>query len=849
MQFAQFNALSLTWVTLIFLYSCSSKAPDEVVEAYQNLPDKIDFNLHVQAILSDNCYACHGPDENARKADLRLDRQEEAFSRLKGGKSFAFKAGKPYESEAIKRILSSDPDYQMPTPESKLNLSPRQKAILIKWLEQGGEWKTHWAFNPPQKAELPSVQAKDLIKNEIDHFVLSKLERKGETFSKQADKATLLRRVSLDLIGLPPTTEQVQAFLNDPSSNAFEKMVDRLLENPQFGERMAWDWCDAARYADTNGFQADPERKMWPWRDWVIKAFNENMPFDQFSIEQLAGDLLPEANQDQVLATAFNRNHMYNGEGGRIPEETRVENVFDRVETTGTIWLGLTFNCARCHDHKFDPISQKEYYQIYDYFNQTSEKGLNGGGAIPPYLDLSPPLEQTKLEELNRFVEKLGAEVALFEKDFFPRESNLPAAKSPKAKDLDGDNLFALTFAPKDRNTYLLSLLYRFYQNRSPDYAQLISKLRKAMGDRNKQASQNLLVMVMDERKEGRPTLILDRGIYDMPKDSLEIFGNVPEVLPAPIVHTKNRLELAMWLFQKNHPLTARVTVNRYWQMLFGQGIVKTPDDFGVQGKKPTHPELLDWLAVEFQQSNWNVKALLKKMVMSATYQQSSKVSEALLEKDPNNDLLGRAPRYRLPSWILRDQALFIAGLLNDTIGGEPVKPYQPQGIWAEATFGKKKYKQDHGAALYRRTLYTFWRRIVGPTMLFDNSARQVCSVNPILTNSPQHALTTLNDITYLEAARVMAERVLTQFNTEEQQLDYAFQLATSRLPNETEKSILRQQVQKFNQKFEADSNAAIELISVGEYRQNPSLDPIAQATYTALCSMILNLDETMNRQ
>lgn len=840
-------AQSVLFFLFAMVIGCTSDLPEEVAEAYDRLPEKIDFNFHVKPILSDNCYACHGPDEKARKANLRLDTEAAAFAPLENGQGYALIAGRAFQSEAIRRILTADPETVMPPPASNMQLSPDQKATLIKWLEQGGEWKPHWSFIPPKKAELPEIEQQEFPQNPIDYFVLAELERSGLSFSARAGKEALIRRVSFDLTGLPPTLAEMDAFLADNTPQAFERVVDRLLASPRFGERWSWDWLDAARYADTNGFQGDPERKMWPWRDWVIRAFNENMPYDQFTVEQLAGDLLPGATTDQVLATAFNRNHMYNGEGGRIPEETRVENVFDRVETTGAVWLGLTLNCSRCHDHKFDPITQQEYYQFFDYFNQTSEEGLGGGGRVPPVLDLSPAMDRKKVEELQAFIDQIGTEVVSYEAEIFPRETG-PASESPAAADLNGDHVYALTYPPVKRSTYYLRLLIDHFDKRDPKYAGLLTQLRSAMNDKNQQSGKNLQVMVMDQLPEARPTFILDRGSYDKPLAAVK--RDVPEALPPlPAERTYNRLELARWLVDEKNPLMARVTVNRFWQAFFGKGLVKTPEDFGAQGAKPSHPELLDWLAVTFRESAWDVKALCKLIVMSATYQQSSKVSPELLALDPENELLGRAPRYRLPSWMLRDQALSLSGLLQDSIGGPAVKPYQPEGIWAEATFGQKRYQRDSGEALYRRTLYTFWRRIVGPTMLFDNSARQVCALKPLLTNSPQHALTTLNETAYVEAARVMAERVLAQAAKGADPINYAFRLATARLPKAAEKQILQERLDQFREAFTDDPTAATELLSVGEYRSETPPASVEQAAYSALCLMILNLDETLNKQ
>ncbi len=833
---------------LCLICACGQPLPSEVEQAYQDLPATIDFNFHVRPILSDRCFACHGPDEKARKADLRLDVETEALTALTESGLHAIVPKQPFKSELIHRVLSTDPEILMPTPASKMALSATEKAILVKWIAQGAEWKEHWAFLPPHKAGLPPVQQSTLIQNPIDRFVLAKLEKEGLTFAEKADKATLIRRVTLDLTGLPPDLAAVDAFIQDERENAFEEVVNRVIASPAFGERWAWVWLDAARYADTNGFQGDPTRKMWPWRDWVIRAINNNMPYDQFTIEQLAGDLLPNATDEQILATAFNRNHMYNGEGGRIPEETRVENVFDRVETTGTVFMGLTLNCTRCHDHKFDPLTQKEYFQFYDYFNQTSETGLNGNGMIPPVLDLSSPMEQEKVTALQVFVDEISQEVSTYERQLFPSETGV-AADSPNAKDLNGDDLYALTFAPEKRNPYYIGLLARSFKTVDAHYAELLDKLRTAHNTKNRQGSKNLQVMVMDEIDRHRPTFILNRGTYDKPT-GIQVSMGVPSILPPlPEDAPKNRLALAQWLVTPEHPLTARVTVNRFWQVLFGKGLVKTSDDFGTQGSLPSHPELLDWLAVDFVEQGWDVKALIKQIVLSHTYQQSARISKELLEIDPENKLLGRSPRHRMPAWMIRDQALAISGLLHDTIGGLPVKPYQPEGVWSEATFGKIRYQQDEGNALYRRTIYTFWRRIVGPTMLFDNSTRQVCSVKPSLTNSPQHALITLNDITFLEAARVMAEKVLLAETDAAARMKFAFRLATSRLPTPTEEEILNEQLQQFQVQFETKPDSAVEFVRVGAYRQNEQLDPVEQATYTAFCSMILNLDEVLSKQ
>lgn len=832
------------------LVGCGPQMPETVKTAYEELPEKIDFNFHVRPILSDRCFACHGPDENARKANLRLDTEEGLFSMLEGKEKFPIAPGKPKDSEVIERILHDDPELVMPTPESNLTLTDSEKATLLKWVEQGAEWKTHWAFTAPVKVPLPQVNDPSWARNEIDYFVLDKLESLGLSPSTEANKTTLIRRLSLDLIGLPPTPEEVQAFKNDTSPNAYEKLADRLLASPGYGERWAWEWLDVARYADTNGFQGDATRNMWPWRDWVIQAFNNNMPYDEFTIKQLAGDLLPNATRNDILATGFNRNHTYNTEGGSIPEETRVTNVFDRVETTGTAWLGLTMNCARCHDHKYDQITQKEYYQMFDYFNQTSEEGGGWGGKLKPLLDLSPEKEFRKNQKLQAYVDELINQVKVFEDENYPREPGVPMSEAEAIKKVKGLDTRILINPPDKRGTGAYKQLANYFRNVHPQYGQLLDQVYQAMQTYDKATANATQVMVMDEAIEPRTTYILDRGGYDKPKMEEPIVRNVPAILPPIQKNTENnRLALAQWMVSKEQPLTARVTINRYWQAFFGKGIVKTIDDFGVQSTLPSHPELLDWLAVDFQENGWDLKALFKKIVMSATYRQSSKFSPKLLEIDPENRYLARATRMRLPSWMLRDQVLHISGLLVDTIGGKPVKPYQPKGVWEEATFGFINYEQDHGDNLYRKSLYTFWRRIVGPTFIFDNSPRQVCTVKKPDTNTPLHALTTLNDITYMEASRVMAEKVLTTKTKDDERIRFLFEWATARAPDAEEMMVLKNRLIKLRSDYQSLPEEARKLIAIGEYPINTDLAITDYATYTALSSLVFNLDETITRQ
>ncbi|WP_282159919.1 PSD1 and planctomycete cytochrome C domain-containing protein [Ulvibacterium marinum] len=838
------------WAILIGLIGCGPQMPEKVKTAYEELPEKIDFNFHVRPILSDRCFACHGPDENARKANLRLDTEEGLFSMLEGKEKFPIVPGKPEDSEVIERVLHDDPEIVMPTPESNLTLTDTEKAILLKWVEQGAEWKTHWAFTAPVKVPLPKVIEPSWAKNEIDYFVLDKLESLGLPPSMETNKTTLIRRLSLDLIGLPPTPEEVQAFKNDTSPNAYENLVDRLLASPAYGERWAWEWLDVARYADTNGFQGDATRNMWPWRDWVIQAFNDNMPYDEFTIKQLAGDLLPNATRNDILATGFNRNHTYNTEGGSIPEETRVTNVFDRVETTGTAWLGLTMNCARCHDHKYDQITQKEYYQMFDYFNQTSEEGGGWGGKLKPLLDLSREEEFRKNQKLQAHVDELVDKVKIFEDENYPREPGVPMSEAEAIKKVKGLDTRILINPPDKRGTGAYRQLANYFKNVHPQYGQLLNQVYEAMQAYDKATANATQVMVMDEAKEPRTTYILDRGGYDKPKMEEPIIRDVPAILPPIPGNTKNnRLALAQWMVSKEQPLTARVTVNRYWQAFFGKGIVKTIDDFGVQSTLPSHPELLDWLAMDFQENGWDLKALFKKIVMSATYRQASNFNSELLEMDPENRYLARATRMRLPSWMLRDQVLYISGLLVDSIGGKPVKPYQPKGIWGEATFGFITYEQDHGDSLYRKSLYTFWRRIVGPTFIFDNSPRQVCTVKKPDTNTPLHALTTLNDITYMEASRVMAEKVLTAKTSDDERIRFLFKWATARAPDAEEIKILKNRLIELRSDYASLPEEARKLIAIGEYPINLDLAVTDYAAYTALSSLVFNLDETITRQ
>ena len=786
----------------------------------------VEFSRDIQPILSENCYHCHGPDAEQRKGDLRLDDEKAA----KSGKIIL--PGKADESELIQRIFSHDPDEVMPTPKSNRKLTDTQKQLLKQWIAEGAKWGKHWAFEPVIRPKVPAG-----AKHPIDAFVRQKLAAAGLAPNPPATRETLVRRLSLDLTGLPP----------DPAEKAEPAaLIEKLLASPHFGERWAWDWLDAARYADTNGYQGDPERTMWPWRDWVVSAINANMPYDQFTVWQLAGDLLPNATREQKLATGFNRNHMINGEGGRIAEETRVENVMDRVETTGTVWLGLTMQCTKCHDHKFDPLTMRDYYALYDVFNQTSEDGKGRTGQAAPAMDLSTPAELERSKKANTAVNAIADEVDAFELKKFPRPAGKPLTESA-AIDLPGNlPAYIAKTIPRNRGVDPLLEAIGYFKDKDRDYTKLLQRLLAAQ--REKVAASNAVtkVMIMDTLPKPRETFQLDKGAYDKPTTTKVSF-TTPTVLPAMAQDApRNRLGLAQWLVSRENPLTARVTVNRFWQSIFGVGLVKTAEDFGVQGEVPPYRELLDWLAAEFMESGWDVKHLLRLIVTSETYQRSSQFSVRGSQLDPENRLLARGPRFRMPSWMLRDQALTLSGLLKPQLGGPSVKPYQPEGIWEEATFGKKTYQQDHGDALYRRTLYVFWRRIVGPTLLFDNSTRQVCAVKATRTNTPLHALVTLNDTTFVEAARVLAEKVLKTPGDDDARLKHAFHIVTHRAPKADELTILRRQLATLRPQA---AEGAAKLLKVGEAKADPALKPEGHAAWTSLCLMLLNLDEVVSKE
>ncbi|MFL2871044.1 MAG: PSD1 and planctomycete cytochrome C domain-containing protein [Pirellulaceae bacterium] len=1002
--------------------------------------DRIDFNRQIRPILSENCFQCHGPDANARQADLRLDLADGISG---SGDTPIIVAGKPGKSELIARITSKDPDLVMPPTDSNRDLSDNDKRLLEQWVKEGAEFSKHWSLITPSEPEVPTVKRDRWSRNNLDRFILRRIREHGLTESDSADKETLIRRVTLDLTGLPPTLEEIDTFLADASARAYENLVTRLMNSVRYGEHMAWNWLEASRYSDTNGYQGDRTRTMHYWRDWVVRSFNNNQPYDTFVVDQLAGDLLEKPTDDQLVATGFNRNHPLNGEGGRIAEENRVEYVFDRTETTSTVFMGLTVGCARCHDHKYDPITQREYYQLYAYFNSIAESGrVDAGGNANPVAKVPSYEQQQRILELNKennslhmqraepfellaeartvwmdtigeqvktsgradgwqvqipaaasssdgatmHIEPLGKvvvsgtfpkhddytvtiphsagiisairlealtsealgfqgpgrkanfnltsfEVGLkvgdgksvpvklaraisdhHESDFTISNTLDPAAETgwgvfvdeiQTAQDRTGIyyldqpltvpenaslvitmrhrfrfeqhligtfristsnseavNLDTPTAPPQpildvlvtpvqDWNKEQRELVFKYHRQKSPQYRAATRQLRFNLCELERMQGKFADTMVMRDLDNPRETHILTLGKYDAPqRDNGLISHGVPSSLtPLPEDASPDRLSLANWLVTPSHPLTARVAVNRIWQQLFGVGLVESPEDFGAQGKQPSHPELLDWLAIDFQESGWDNKRLVRQIVTSATYRQSALVTNEAQESDPQNIWLSRAPRYRLPAHVIRDQALYLSGLLVEKLGGPSVKPYQPPGLWADFSFGKIKYTQDSGESLYRRSLYTFWRRSLGPPNMFDEADRKLCSVRMRRTNTPLHALTLLNDITYIEAARVFAESLLQTDMDDQQRLAKAFRMMTGRHATDVEKEILANSLQIAKEHYGSNIEAASQLLETGDRAPAEGLDAVEVASLASVLNVVMNADEVISKE
>lgn len=766
----------LSYILLILLVtflSCSEKGPESTRLTSE---DQISYNFHIRPILSDNCFACHGPDENKRESGLRLDNAEGAYAALKENPgAHAIVPGKPAQSEIISRITTTDETAKMPPSESNLKLSPEEIDLIKKWVKQGAKYEPHWAFLPPVKTSLPTISDPQWVNNEIDYFVLAKLDKIGLQPNEKADKMLLLKRLSLDLTGLPPTEELMKSFKEDESEEATEKIIDKLLDSPSFGERMAVLWMDISRYSDSYGYQDDNIRTQWPYRDWVIHAFNKNLPYDKFITWQLAGDLLPNPTKEQILATAFNRNHKYTEEGGVIPEEYRVEYILDKTNTYSKAIIGMTVECAQCHDHKYDPISQENYFEMYAFFNNTPEQGYEGDVSV------SKPAKHPIM-----WVEK---------------------------EDLKG----ILNFV-------------------------------------NHQDTSKIMVSVMEDYKDSlRRTFVLDRGVYDQP--TTEVFPSTPKSILQfdESKYPKNRLGLAQWTFSEENPLTARVFVNLMWQEFFGAGIVRSAGDFGMQGKLPTHPELLDWLAVDFQESGWDVKHLVKKIVSAATYQQSATSDKKKMESDPDNFYLASYPRIRLNAEHIRDMILASSGLLSKEIGGPSVKPYQPEGLWEAATSGRgelAEYRQDQGDKLYRRGLYTFIKLTSPPPkpIIFDGSNRDVCEVSRNRTNTPLKALAMLNDPLVLEASRVLANKLIGEGKEYEEAIQEAFLRIICRTPKVEEFELLKEYYQEELKRFKQKPETILETVNAGEFPLDQYSNSPETAALMQVVVAIYNVEEAITK-
>ncbi len=749
------------------LWSCEQKDSDSIDLAGS---DQISYNFHIRPILSDKCFACHGPDAAKREADLRLDTEDGAFAALKESPGmFALVAGKPSESALYHRIISEDPGELMPPPESNLKLTPEEISLLKKWIEQGAKYEPHWAF---LKVEKPAVPASDWGTNEIDAFTYRKMTSKKLEPNPEAKPHELIKRASLDLAGLPPTPAILDKYADFSGENTYEKLLDELLAQPAFGEKLGVLWMDISRYADSYGYQDDEVRSQWPYRDWVIHAFNSNLPYDQFLTWQLAGDLLPDATKEQILATAFNRNHKYTEEGGIIPEEYRIEYVLDKTNTFSKGILGITMECAQCHDHKYDPFSQKEYFELFAFFNNSKEKGFEG--------DVS----QSK------------------------------PAKTP--------------ILWIDRNDVDSLLTFINHSDTTP-----------------------LSVSVMGENEVKRTTYILDRGVYDAPTDSVDV-STPASIFEFPDNLEKNRLGLAKWATDRNNPLTSRVFVNLIWQEIFGKGIVKSAGDFGMQGDLPTHPELLNWLAADFMENGWDIKRLLKQIMLSSTYRQSAAISKDHLQIDPDNLYLARAPRLRLPAENIQDLVLASSGLLHGEIGGPSVKPYQPSGLWEAATSGRgtlATYIQDSGDKLYRRGIYNFIKLTVPPpkAIIFDSSNRDRCEINRNRTNTPLQALVMMNDPMVLEASRVLATKLSENYSGEEA-IEQAFKRIVCREMKPEEKDLLADYYHSELEEFRTNPGNAKKALDVGEYPMNEKAITPENAALMQVIVSLYNLEETITK-
>jgi hypothetical protein len=832
----------------------------------------VDFSRDVLPILSGKCFACHGADKEAGKGGVRLHTREQATRTARSG-AIPIKPGQPLQSEVVRRIFADDEEERMPPP-GKRALTASEKELLRRWIEQGAEYRLPWAFVKPTRPEVPKVKNPAWARHEIDAFVMARLDKAGIRPSPQADRATLVRRLSLDLRGLPPSLAEVDEFLADPSADAYAKLVDRMLASPHYGEKMAQLWLDLARFGDTSGYNQDSTRQMWVWRDGVVDAFNKNQPFDQFTIEQLAGDLLPNATVAQKIASGFNRNTRFNEEDGADPEEFFARSDADRTNTLGQVWLGITLGCTECHDHKYDPITQKDYYQLFAFFTGIREPkaGFLHNEPLPPILRLASLEQEAALKkdrkELALIEEAIGDELKRIQYADPLEGKPIEAGKQPEryrqsqlAWELrvEGDTKLpvpireALSVDVAKRDEAQKKVLRDYYLRKvyagtRDVFAGLESEVDRVQKRIRQTDAAIPHAMISEELAQPREAHVLMRGCYQQKGEKVE--RAVPAVLPTlPPGAPKNRLGLARWLVSPEHPLTARVTVNRLWAQMFGTGIVRTIGDFGSQGDYPSHPELLDWLAVEFRESGWDVKAMLKKIALSNTYRQSS--AYRMEKADPDNRLLYRAPRFRLSAEEIRDSALAISGLLSHKMGGPPVMPYQPAGFYT-GKFEMWFWQASGDDNQYRRGLYTFWRRSALHPMfaIFDAPTREECAAARTRTNTPLQALVTLNDPTFVEAARVFAQRIIADGPEDlDGRLTFAFRSTLARMPLEAELQVLRTRYQQQLKHYQADRDAASKLVNAGFYPRPATLDVAEHAAWTTVASMLLNLDETIMRE
>lgn len=781
--------------------------------SHLNLPKQVEFNRDIRPILSDKCFACHGPDAGALEADLRLDVRSIATSKREGYDRPAIVPGRPGKSELVRRITSDDPEVMMPPKANKVGaggkiLTEREKALLTEWIDQGAEYQKHWAYIPPARPEVPEVEREEYVVNPIDNFIVARLDEMGQQPSDEADRQTLIRRLSLDLRGLPPEPEEVDAFASDAGPEAYEERVDRMLASPHYGERMAVWWLDLVRYAETDGYHSDLHRHIYPFRDYVIQSFNENKPFDQFTREQIAGDLLPRPTREQLVASGFNRLNQATKEGGSQPKEYLVDYAIDRVRTVSNAWMASSVECAQCHDHKYDPFTQEDFFSMAAFFADIKERGLF------PNLNLLPPEKPLPSASQRDSLEIVRAKVAQLEKEERRR-------------------------LVRDR----------------PVPVGLQDRLEAA---RNEQAalSERMQKTLVTQSVEPRLMRVLARGDWRN-DDGPIVQPGVPEFLPdLKVEGNADRLDLADWLVSRENPLTARAIVNQLWDEFFGTGLSRNLDDFGGQGEWPTHPELLDWLAVEFVDSGWDVQHIVKLIVTSRTYRQASRATDEQLEFDPQNRYLARQARFRLKAELIRDNALAVSGLLNEEIGGPSVKPYQPEGYWSDIqTFGvdgpAATWVSAEGEDQYRRGLYTYWKRsFLHPSMeVFNAPSRQQCTADRVTSNTPLQALVLLNDPTYVEAARVFADRVMQQGGQSfDERVAWAYERALTRPPMKEEVQALERLFEKQIERYRQDQDAAQKLLSTGQYPVPEDEDVTQLAAWTSVTRSIFNLHETITR-